>query len=463
MDPWLGLGLLVVGVAGAVVPVPRLPSWAVPVAAAMADLALGVISLHAAGSALRALLAPVAFLLCAVPMSVMLDRLGLFAALARRVPVKHAVSSDGSGGALVAPASPGTPAPAAPAPAGAGYLWALAALVTTFLNLDAAVVLLTPLYVNVARQRGANVLGLGVQPVLLACLASSALPVSNLTNLIAASWTGAGTAQFIVHLGLPSLAATVVGWWAYRRAAPALAGRYQALPAAMGLAAPADQDDSSARPAPEQRASQRGRLKAAGVVVGVVLVGFTFGYLIGAQPWMVALAAVAVLAVIGWTTAEPSVGGGLAKGVAEAVPWRSVPLETAAIVMSLGVLADAAARHLHIDSLLRGNGVADMARDAGVAGGAANVVNNLPALLVSLGALGHHTSAGLWAVLVGVNMGPVLLVTGSLASLLWLATMRRLGAEVRASDFTRFGVAVGLPAAAAGLAVLLVMRALGVS
>ena len=145
------------------------------------------------------------------------------------------------------------------------------------------------------------------------------------------------------------------------------------------------------------------------------------------------------------------------------LPWRSVPWETAVIVMSLGLLADAAARHLPLGPLFRGSGVADMARDAGVAGAAANVVNNLPALLVSLGALGHHTSPGLWAVLVGVNMGPVLLVTGSLASLLWLATMRRLGADVMAADFTRFGVAVGLPAAAAGLSVLLAMRALGTS
>ena len=52
--------------------------------------------------------------------------------------------------------------------------------------------------------------------------------------------------------------------------------------------------------------------------------------------------------------------------------------------------------------------------------------------------------------LAGVNFGPVLLVTGSLASLLWLDAMGRLGVPVSARDFTRVGWRVGLPAAIAG-------------
>ena len=104
----------------------------------------------------------------------------------------------------------------------------------------------------------------------------------------------------------------------------------------------------------------------------------------------------------------------------------------------------------------------DLARDTGLAALAANLVNNLPGLLVALSKLGHRPGPSLWAVLVGVNMGPVLLVTGSLASLLWLSTMHRLGARVGARDFAYFGVRVGLPAAASGLAVMLAMTALGI-
>jgi arsenical pump membrane protein len=61
--------------------------------------------------------------------------------------------------------------------------------------------------------------------------------------------------------------------------------------------------------------------------------------------------------------------------------------------------------------------------------------------------------------MMGVNMGPVLLVTGTLASLLWLDALGRLGVEVHARDFTRVGLRVGLPAAGAGTAVFLALTA----
>jgi Na+/H+ antiporter NhaD/arsenite permease-like protein len=51
----------------------------------------------------------------------------------------------------------------------------------------------------------------------------------------------------------------------------------------------------------------------------------------------------------------------------------------------------------------------------------------------------------------------VLLVTGSLASLLWLDALAGLGVPVRARDFTRVGLLVGLPGALAGAAVFLVL------
>jgi arsenical pump membrane protein len=93
----------------------------------------------------------------------------------------------------------------------------------------------------------------------------------------------------------------------------------------------------------------------------------------------------------------------------------------------------------------------------------ANVVNNLPALIVLLPTIGPHPTASLWAVLIGVNMGPVLLATGTLASLLWLATLRRLDVAVSAFDVTRVGVRVGLPAATSGLATLLVLHTSGLA
>jgi arsenical pump membrane protein len=60
--------------------------------------------------------------------------------------------------------------------------------------------------------------------------------------------------------------------------------------------------------------------------------------------------------------------------------------------------------------------------------------------------------------LLGVNMGPVLLLTGSLAGLLWQASARRAGVEVRASTYSRIGATVGVPALVAAGAVLLLAK-----
>ena len=56
----------------------------------------------------------------------------------------------------------------------------------------------------------------------------------------------------------------------------------------------------------------------------------------------------------------------------------------------------------------------------------------------------------MWPLLLGVNLGPMLVLTGSLAGLLWQAGARRAGVEIDARRYTRVGVAVGLPAMVGG-------------
>ncbi len=52
----------------------------------------------------------------------------------------------------------------------------------------------------------------------------------------------------------------------------------------------------------------------------------------------------------------------------------------------------------------------------------------------------------MWPLLLGVNLGPTLLLTGSLAGLLWQSGARRAGVEIDARHYARVGVLVGVPA-----------------
>jgi arsenical pump membrane protein len=377
--------LLVVGVAGAILRPRGVPTWLVPTVAAGAGLVLRTAP-HP-DSLLRPLAAPLAFLLLAVPLAALLDRLGFFAAAA-------ALFGRGRHLAL--------------------GLWVLGALVTTILNLDAAVVLLTPLYVRIARRCGLDPLALAFQPVLLSCLASSALPVSNLTNLIAASVRHLHAADFLVHLGPPSLAATVVGWFAYR--------------AAVRPGTPAQ---------PESSPADRRALLTGGAVVVALLAGFVLGPSHGVPEWAIALGADVVLIAL-----------------VHRVPLADVPWDTALVAGSLGLLAGAAAPHLHLGAVFSGAGDLDLLRITAASAAGANAVNNLPALLVAL----PRTGAGIWALLIGVNIGPLVLITGTLAALLWQASLRRLDVSVSAGQFARVGARVVTPALIAAFAVLVVLR-----
>lgn len=86
---------------------------------------------------------------------------------------------------------------------------------------------------------------------------------------------------------------------------------------------------------------------------------------------------------------------------------------------------------------------------------ASNLINNLPAGLIAGSALvtAHAPTQVASAVLIGVDLGPNLSVTGSLATILWLHALRRSGIDVSALSFLKLGIVVTLPALAAALVV----------
>ena len=87
---------------------------------------------------------------------------------------------------------------------------------------------------------------------------------------------------------------------------------------------------------------------------------------------------------------------------------------------------------------------------------ACNLMNNLPAGLIAGNVLnqGHSPEMVKSAVLIGIDLGPNLSITGSLATILWLVALRREGLEVSAWKFLKLGAMVMTLALIAALASL---------
>lgn len=334
-----------------------------------------------------------AFLLAGVPLAALLDRLGFFDAAAIAM----------TGGEREMPVL---------------GLWVLAALTTVVLNLDTTVVLLTPLYLRLASRVHSDPVALVAIPLVLASVASSVLPVSNLTTLIVVDRFHLGVGEVVAHLALPSFAATTVGWWAYRRRYPIR------LPS--GPAASLD----------------RHALVVGGLVVSGLLVGFVIGPSFGIAPWMTALVADVVLMVL-----------------TRVVPWRVVPVATATGVAILAAVAALVVPADALTALLGHTQPVALTGIVALAAGAANLVNNLPALLIALDGL-HRMSWGMWAWLLGVNTGAVLLPIGALANLLWFRIVRDEGLQIGLRRYVQITLPIALPAFAAAAITLAVERAI---
>jgi len=363
--------------------------WVGPMVGAAVAVLFGLVAWGDATDAIEGVASPLLFLVFAVPLAVALDELGVFGALAALI---------GNSRHLIA------------------GLWWLAAGVVILFNLDAAVVLLTPLYIRIARRHGRNVEALAVQPALLACLASGVLPVSNLTNLIVAEQHDLDVADFLMHLALPSAIATGVGFIAYRSVF------------ANGGASVSAEDPA------DTRALRRGL-----PIVAFVLVGFTVGESLRVDAWMVA--AVALVWAVTWT---------------RRITWRTLPFDAILTTAGLVVLVAAAAPHLALDRWFAIEGVFGSLRSTVAATILSNLTNNLPVALAASGSIIEADQS--WPLLVGTNVGSIFVVTASLSTLLWRETAARSDLHISATRWTSIAARIGLPALVAATATMLVIE-----
>jgi arsenical pump membrane protein len=143
----------------------------------------------------------------------------------------------------------------------------------------------------------------------------------------------------------------------------------------------------------------------------------------------------------------------LVKGVS----WSVLPLVAGLFVLVaglgrtglLGALGDGLQRLGH------GTGYGGILAAGGSVAAACNVMNNLPVALIAGSVGGGHLAPQLRdALLVGVDLGPNLSVTGSLATILWLIALRREKVRITGLTFFKLGALVMPPALLAALAAI---------
>jgi arsenical pump membrane protein len=270
----------------------------------------------------------------------------------------------------------------------------LTAVVTAVLNLDTAVVFLTPVLLHAARQRGLGEMPFLYGVVFMANSASLLLPGSNLTNLIVLAHEHVSGSAFAGHL-----------WPAW----------IVAVAVTIAFVAAVFRRELRRRVAPVvERPLFRPAAGSLAVVVATALV------LALAHPALPILAVGVAAAVVGRLPVRAAVhaanplllGGVLAVAVALGTLARTVS--------GLGTLAAHTGRWT----------------SAWLGAGASVLVNNLPAASV----LAAHAPAHPRALLLGLDLGPNLAVTGSLSAVLWLQVARANGAQPSVVRYSLLGV-----------------------
>jgi len=295
-------------------------------------------------------------------------------------------------------------------------------VVTVLLSNDATAVVLTPAVYAVARVVGAPPLPYLYVCAFIANAASFVLPISNPANLVVFGDRMPALGPWLAHFALPS--------------ALAIGSTYVTL--RLVFRDDLRQPLKPSPPLPPMTWPLRMAALGVALTAGTLLITSALGHRLG-LPTLIAgcVSAALVLAV---TRSGPL---RLIKGVA----WGVLPLVAGLFVLVEGMAASGVLQDLA--DLMRGLS-ADAALWAGGVGAAlsGNVINNLPAGLMAgtLARMADLSSTANAALLIGIDLGPNLSVSGSLATLLWLLAVRREGMHISALSFLRLGIVVMPPA-----------------
>jgi arsenical pump membrane protein len=304
-------------------------------------------------------------------------------------------------------------------------VYVVGTIVTVLLSNDATAVVLTPAVYAATRAAKVEPLPYLFICAFIANAASFVLPISNPANLVVFGEQMPPLAEWLRTFALPSAVAIVVTYLALRLA------QRRALDAKV----------AEAREFPPL--TRAGKLAASGIAVTavVLLTASARGADLGLPTFIAGAVVTTLILVIGRQSPWP---------VLKDISWSVLPLVAGLFILVEGLNRTGALPALA--RVLKQAATASPQLTAWIAGivvaVGSNLMNNLPMGLIAattrqIAQVPTHVTG---AILIGVDLGPNLSVTGSLATILWLIALRREGEHVDALRFLKLGLVVMPPA-----------------
>lgn len=314
-------------------------------------------------------------------------------------------------------------------------VFVLAAIIAALLSNDAAILMFTPVVIELLRHVYPKRHPKFVVPFAFAVFVAAGvapLPTGNPMNLVVAHRAGIAFHDYALHMIPVALAGWIVAYvalaWCFRRELsdedPALGVRPpHVLP-----------DDGAARIV----------LIAAGTSI------LAYPIMAGIGVPLVVVAVPTALVCIAAARRRRIPYGTLARGVS----WELLPFVFGVFVLAIalaraGVTSELAELYRTTPLPLPTIGT--------VAAAGSALVNNHPMALLHSIALDGAPDAHIYAALIGGDLGPRLLPIGSLAGLLWLHALRTRGVHIPLATFVRVGAIVTIPSLVVSIFVLWLM------
>jgi arsenical pump membrane protein len=304
-------------------------------------------------------------------------------------------------------------------------VYVVGVVITTFLSNDATAVVLTPAVFAAAKKAQTKPLPLLFVCAFIANAASVVLPISNPANLVLYGNHIPPLLTWMVRFAVPSVLSIVATFfmlrWSQRHALQgACASELERVELSM---------------------SGRIALGGIGVTALALLVVSAFDIQLGWPTAILGALTAAIVLIQERKSPMPMI---------REISWSVLPLVAGLFVLvemleQTGVVG-------HLADVLRAatqhGEIAAAAASGGIIAIGSNLVNNLPAGLIASSTLmqAHSPERVVDALLIGVDLGPNLSITGSLATILWLNAIRREGENVSFLMFLKVGAVVMLPA-----------------